>query len=43
MVYRDEASILDGTYQKEIFTFIMKIQNLKAIEENAYLRKNSTL
>ena len=42
MAYRDkEDSILDQIYQKQIFLDFHKIS--RVIEENAYLKKYSTL
>ena len=44
MAYRDEDSILDQMYQKQIFSNFNYEDSevLKVIEENAYLKKYST-
>ena len=43
MAYRDESSILNHNYEKQIFwDLIMNILNFQVIEENTYLKKNST-
>ena len=45
MVYRDEDSILDQIYGNQMWSvfYIWRLKILRVIEENAYLRKYSTL
>ena len=46
MAYRDEKSILDQKYQNQMFLdfyYVDLFKDLRVIEENAYLKKYSTL